>query len=119
MRKHLAILTAVWSIGLASGSGAPSLSFAQSMVPTSRQAYCARLASRAFNPVRYARCMHQERPLTPLPPAQPPSEKPPQPLAGGGQPLSPRARECNRAVADAGLVGAAAQSYLQRCVAAQ
>lgn len=101
---------------------AQSVCFAQSIEPGSQAAYCKRLAGggKTFNESLYEKCMHPTPASASAPPAQSPSSSPPtQPSAGGGKPLSPRERHCNRALAETGLKGTAAQNYLRRCLSAQ
>ena len=52
-----------------------------------------------------------------LPPAQPPGAAPPSQPPAAAAPLSPWAISCNRKVSELGLSGAAAKSYLERCLA--
>lgn len=53
---------------------------------------------------------------TAQPPAQPPGAAPPsQPAAAA--PLSPLAISCNKEISELGITGAAAKSYLGRCLA--
>jgi hypothetical protein len=51
-----------------------------------------------------------------LPPAQPPGAAPP-PQPPAAAPLSPLAISCNKKVSELGLSGAAAKTYLGRCLA--
>jgi hypothetical protein len=123
VKKRLAVLVAGSAIIFCGELGfAQSICFAQSMSLASRQAYCTRLARlyRRFNAFRFEQCMHPKPASATAPATQSPSAAPPpQPSAGGGKPLSPRATECNTAIADEGLTGTAAQNYLQRCLSAQ
>jgi hypothetical protein len=123
VRIYSALSIAGSAIIVCGGMGfAPSMGFAQSIEPGSQAAYCKRLAGggKTFNESLYEKCMHPAPASASAPPAQSPSSSPPtQPSAGGGKALSPRARQCNRAVADTGLKGTAAQNYLRHCLSAQ
>jgi hypothetical protein len=119
MAKYLAALLVGWTV--LSGVG---MAVAQQMLsPRQREAYCAReaqkrgLSGKSFNEYMN-RCTHlgsrRGSGLAP-PPASNPAATPPQPSAPA--PRSARAVECDRMARELGITGAAATSYLRRCIA--